>query len=250
MKGVFCLQQAEFDMQKLSKNSLFALAILLLSFGIISAAAAQDSDKLVWSVTPYLWASGTSLDISVQDSGIGGGTEIPFDDLLDVLDAAFQIHVEAGNGNWSGFGDLTYIETSDTVNRPLLVIDSSNKQTVLDAVIAYWPNGVGSQLNVFGGLRYSGFDDRYRFSLGTDPLVEQRSTKDYYDALLGLRYRFDLSERWALLTRGDVSFGDLAEMLTNWGPCGHPCPQDVDGDGSVGFFDLLLLLAAWGPCLG
>jgi hypothetical protein len=26
--------------------------------------------------------------------------------------------------------------------------------------------------------------------------------------LLGLRYRFDLSDRWALLTRGDVSFGD------------------------------------------
>jgi len=34
------------------------------------------------------------------------------------------------------------------------------------------------------------------------------STKDYYDALLGIRYRFDLSGRWALLTRGDFSFGD------------------------------------------
>ena len=45
-------------------------------------------------------------------------------------------------------------------------------------------------------------------SLGTDPLVERRSTKDYYDGLIGLRYRFDLSERWALLTHGDLSFGD------------------------------------------
>jgi len=195
-------------MRKLSRYSISALAILLLSSGLVSTATAQDGDKLAWSVTPYIWASDTSLDISLSDPGISGGTEIKFSDLLDVLDAAFQIHVEAGKGNWSGFGDLTYIETSDTVNRPLLIIDSNNKQTVLDAAIAYWPNGVGSQLNIFGGLRYSGFDDRYRITFNTNPLVEQRSTQDYYDALLGLRYRFDLSERWALLTRGDVSFGD------------------------------------------
>jgi hypothetical protein len=188
------------------RKTVSALPMLFLL--LASSASAQESDKLAWSITPYLWASDTSLDISVIDTGIGGGTEIPFNDLLDVLDAAFQIHVEAGKGNWSGFTDLTYIETSDTVNRPLLIIDTSNKQTMIDAAVAYWPNGVGSSLNFFGGLRYSGFDDRYLFSLGANPLVERRSTKDYYDALLGIRYRFDLSERWALLTRGDISFGD------------------------------------------
>jgi len=182
----------------------------------IRKIASQDSGKLGWSITPYLWASDTSLDMTVTDSGIGGGTEIPFADLLDVLESAFQIHVEAGKGNWSGFGDLTYIETSDTISRPLLIIDTSNKQKVLDAAVAYWPNGVGSQLNFFGGLRYSGFDDRYLFSLGANPLVERRSTKDYYDALLGIRYRFDLSERWALLTRGDISFGE--KQICVWLP--------------------------------
>ena len=40
------------------------------------------------------------------------------------------------------------------------------------------------------------------------PVGERRSTKDYYDALLGLRYRFDFSDRWALLTQADASFGD------------------------------------------
>ncbi len=188
------------------KKAFVALPILF--FALVSTTSAQDSDKFGWSVTPYIWASDTSLDISVRDTGIGGGADIKFSDLLDDLDTAIQIHVEGGKGNWSGFGDLTYIETSDTTQRPLLVVDSNNKTTVLDAAVAYWPNGVGTQLNVFGGLRYSGFDDRYRFTLGTDPLVERRSTKDYYDALLGIRYRFDLSDRWALLTRGDVSFGD------------------------------------------
>ena len=35
----------------------------------------------------------------------------------------------------------------------------------------------------------------------------------YYDALLGLRYRFNLSERWSLDTRGDASFGDSEGTL-------------------------------------
>jgi hypothetical protein len=188
------------------KKAFVALPILF--FALVSTASAQGSDKFGWSVTLYIWASDTSLDISVSDTGIGGGANIKFGDLLDDLDTAIQIHIEGGKGNWSGFGDLTYIETSDTTQRPLLVIDANNKTTVLDAAVAYWPHGVGTQLNLFGGLRYSGFDDSYRITLGTDPLVERRSTKDYYDALLGIRYRFDLSERWAILTRGDVSFGD------------------------------------------
>ncbi len=57
-------------------------------------------------------------------------------------------------------------------------------------------------------MRYTGFDDRYQFSVLGTPAGESRSTQDYVDALLGIRYRFDLSERWSLSTHGDVSFGD------------------------------------------
>ena len=118
--------------------------------------------------------------------------------------------MEGGNGNWTAFSDITYLETSDTTERTFLAIDSKSKQLFLDAAVAWWPNGVLSNLNLYGGLRFSGFDDRYVFRLignGT-VLADRRATKDYYDALLGIRYRFDLSERWALLTQADGSFGD------------------------------------------
>jgi len=190
------------------QSRITSLALLIFFLLPASTALAQNSGEFSWSITPYIWASDTALDLSVVDTEINAGTEIKFSDLLEVLETAFQIHVEGGKGNWSGFGDFTYIETSDTIDRPLLNIDTNSKQTFLDAAVAYWPQGVGSQLNVFGGLRYSGFDDRYTFLLGADPVVERRSSSDYYDALIGARYRFDLSERWALLTRGDVSFGD------------------------------------------
>jgi len=189
------------------KRKTLALLPMLL-FVLATTASAQESNDATWSITPYFWASDTTLDLTVEDTDINGGVKIPFKDLLDVLDVAFQIHVEGGKGKWSGFGDFTYLETSDTIDRPLLNIDTNSKQTFIDAAISYWPNGVGSQLNFYGGLRYSGFDDRYEFLLGADPLVVSRSSNDFYDALVGLRYRFDLSERWGLLTRADLSFGD------------------------------------------
>ena len=50
-------------------------------------------------------------------------------------------------------------------------------------------------------------------------------------------------------TSGDgfVSFADLTELLTAWGPCSC-CPSDLDQTGSVGFGDLSILLTSWGEC--
>lgn len=190
-------------------------AILMLSTLMPAAAAhGQEMDKFGWSITPYLWATETTVDLTFRDADVGAG-EISFSELLDVLDAAFMIHVEGGGGNWSAFGDLTYLKTSDSTERAAFVVDSNSKQLFFDGAVAWWPGGVGSNFSLFGGLRHSGFDDRYTFRLiiNNAPVGERRSTKDYYDALVGLRYRFDLSERWALLTRADTSFGDSEGTL-------------------------------------
>jgi hypothetical protein len=170
-------------------------------------ANAQSGDANNWSITPYIWASDTSLDFTLNGSPVGGA-DLSFGDIIDTVDAAFQVHVEGGKGNWSGFADFTFISTSDSVELPIVRIDTDSEQVVLDVAAAYWPGGVGSPLNLFGGVRYTGFDDTFGFSVGGTPVGETRSTQDYVDALLGIRFRFDLSERWSLLTHGDVSFGD------------------------------------------
>ncbi|MFK7960939.1 MAG: hypothetical protein AB8G96_10485 [Phycisphaerales bacterium] len=45
----------------------------------------------------------------------------------------------------------------------------------------------------------------------------------------------------------EVSFADVLETLSSWGPC-PGCPADLDGSGTVDFTDLLSLLSAFGPC--
>ncbi len=169
------------------------------------------ADGITWSITPYVWVVETKVDLTADGTPVGGAT-VSFNDLLDVTDASFQIFVEGrrSGGNWSAFVDLTYIETSDKDIVGPVRIKTESEQWFVDAAISYWPDGVASGLNLFGGLRFTSHDDRYKFS---DPalgvaLGTLKLDRSFTDLLLGGRYRFDFNESWALQTRADYAFGD------------------------------------------
>ena len=193
---------------KLQKSRLLATTGVCVALAFSTATSAAENSALSWSVTPYIWAPSTTVDLGYQDTNIGG--QIDFKDILDKIDMAFMVHAEGGKGQWSGFADLTYMDASDTDERALLSVDVRSKQVMLDTALAWWPAGVGTSLNVFGGVRYTGFDDRYQFRSAADGtlLASRGSAKDYYDVLLGLRYAHDFSDRWSALGYGDFSFGD------------------------------------------
>jgi len=182
-----------------------AILGVVLFLGTLPASA-QETSGFKWSVSPYIWASRTKADLAFRDESLGGGT-VSFSDLLDQLDSGFMVHFEGGKGHWSLLADVTYLETSDAEQRPVFLVKSAAEATVLDTAVAYWPGGVGSSLSVIAGMRYSGFDNRYRFLLDDLEVARLRDEDDYYDVLLGIRYRFVLGGRWDLLTRADVSFG-------------------------------------------
>lgn len=170
-------------------------------------ALAEESHSFTWSVSPYLWMPTTQLDVSLRDEALGGG-EISFKELLDKTDASLMFVVEGGRDDWSLLLDFAYLEISDSEQRPVLRVDTKARSVMLDAALAYWPAGGRTPLSLIAGIRYHDFDNRFRFRLG-DTLVTEAKAKDgYYDALLGVRYQFDLSPRWDLTTRADTSFGE------------------------------------------
>jgi hypothetical protein len=193
------------------------VAFVLLGLGVVyaSQARADDNGSLAWSVTPYIWATDTKIDLSADGTPIGSG-EISFGDLVDATDASFQVVAEAGRegGNWSAFIDVTYLDTSDDIRKNVegidIRVDTDSEQWFIDAAVAYWPMGEEGGLNVFGGVRYIDLDDEYDFSIGApvNADFDLNSDRDFTDALVGVRYRFDLARHWSLLTRGDYSFGD------------------------------------------
>ena len=62
--------------------------------------------------------------------------------------------------------------------------------------------------------------------------------------------RSPLKQEQILRISGDrvVNITDLLDMLSNWGPCIGPCPQDTNSDGVVNIVDLLDMLSNWGVC--
>jgi len=206
------------NLERILSTPVWAVCLITLTAHLVAAPARGDSTgetasgrKLLWSVTPYIWATDTKYDLTAQGTPIDAG-KVTFDDLLDTTDSSFQIAIESGfeDGYFSAFVDITYLETSDDFSGDLLRLDTQSEQWFIDAALAYWPQGAGSNLNVFGGVRYTDLDDDYKIKArdGGDELLKFGPQRDFYDALVGARYRFDLAERWALLTHADYAYGD------------------------------------------
>ena len=199
----------------LNANCIVRLA--LFAIAIVFACPAIAQEKINWSITPYVWATKTTYDLTADGSPVGAGT-VSFSDLIDATDTTFQIVVEAGRekGYWSLLTDITYIETSDDDTIDVsevgaLRIDTESKQIHADLALSYWPWSEAGGLSILGGIRHTNLDDESRFRLVDPDLGEignVRTDRDFTDALIGARYIYSISERWKLHTRADYGFGD------------------------------------------
>ena len=188
-------------------KATFGLILSLLLPGLLCLDTAA-AEPLRWSVTPYVWATDTTVDFTADGTPIGGA-KVTFSDLVDQTDTSFQIHVEAGRGRFSGFTDLTYLDTSDGLDVGGGVrIETDSEQVIMDLALAFWPGGEEKGLSFIGGVRYTGLDDKHQFKLMGAPVGTLRSDRSFTDLLLGVRYVYPFGGHWSLGTRGDVSFGD------------------------------------------
>jgi hypothetical protein len=198
---------------KISRSLRFPVAaavVTLLSIGAPLASAATDGVR--WSISPYIWASQTKVDLTARGTAIGGGS-ISFGDLVDATDAGFQGVFEVGRGRWSAFVDFTYLETSNRDFRDFFIVKTESEAIVVDAAVSFWPAGEDAGLNLFAGVRYTDLEDKYRFLRDGQQVASLKNARDFTDMLVGLRYILPLGERWALLTKGDYSFGDSEDTF-------------------------------------
>ena len=68
---------------RLSQLSYGFAALACLALLPVTIAHGQQTNDFGWSITPYLWATETRVDLTLRDADIGTG-EISFGDLLDV----------------------------------------------------------------------------------------------------------------------------------------------------------------------
>jgi len=179
----------------------FALPLLLAVF---SASAAEWN----FSLTPYIWGIDTELNTKVDQISV----ETEFQDLVENLDFAAQLHFEALHGNWGLMADVTNLQVSDRTTYDIAQIDTDT-EVWLGEIAGLWAigNEETTRIDLIFGMRVLSLDMKLELqALPPAPaLVSQHSISEtMIDGLVGLRHYQKLGKNWSLIGRGDVATGD------------------------------------------
>lgn len=188
-------------------------ALLLL---LPSTAGAQAADKWEVHVAPlYLWASQMSGEVSVRN--VTTPVYMSFGDAAENLSGIFTFHVEARRSRWGFLADLGYVSLSTgsqiTVpglppGAPARVVSGSvDLSNVVFEVGGSYLVAPAHRLSVIGGLRTYTMAPTISFTAAAASATPVDTSKTAAYGFFGLGYRPKLSDRWTLVTRGDVGGG-------------------------------------------
>ena len=164
-------------------------ALLILLSGTVYAQESWD-----WAFAPYLWTAGVEGDTTLGP--IRADIDLAFSDIVDVLDGAALVHVEAHKSGYALFGDLVYLgtEPEDNVEFDALIVEAG--------YLHKFPSSTGIN-GLELGVRYWDFD--LAITPGPFPTVE--GSEDWVDAFVGFRRDRPISERWRYVARANLGAG-------------------------------------------
>jgi opacity protein-like surface antigen len=180
---------------------------------------AANDNQWHYSAGVYLWAAGMGGETSD-----GTDFDISFSDLADNLNLGLMAAFGARKGEWELIADLLYLDISakDTITTSIPVgpgaidvnakaeLDLTGSVLKLRAGYNLMDEG-GNQLGLFGGARYLDLDadvDISNTALGPERSISLSESGDVWDAIVGVKGRVALAERWWIPYYLDVGTGD------------------------------------------
>jgi len=198
-------------------------------------AAAQQGDGWKFSGAVYGW-----LPVIENELPTGQKVKITRSDILDNLDMTFMGRGRAAQGRWSLTTDLVYFKLSTNNEEQLLPLLALRKLQLEASLVKpsvgyrFYESG-GSSAEVYVGGRY--FWLKTTLGLKTLPPAPSNQYQDSdsdsrWDAMVGIRGRYALTDRWYAYYGGDVGGGDSDSV--------------VDLAAGAGYqFGRLAVVAAW-----
>ncbi len=90
------------------KAAAAVMALMLTLISLTAYAQEKESDGWQFKLTPYVWAVGLDGDMVVKGTPIE--LDLDFDELLDDVEFAGQVHFGAKKGDWSFVVDTTIVK--------------------------------------------------------------------------------------------------------------------------------------------
>lgn len=205
--------------------------------GLPVVAAAQDSDKWQFQVTPYLWLPTIGGDVNHDPPPAGGeapAIEVGPTDWLELLNGAAMLNGSARKGRFSVAADFIWLSMESDKDRVKSVSDGTivdvsadlATESDLDGVTwtlvggyTLWEEG-NSIVDLIAGVRYFDITITTNWNLSVDiagpgggvVLPAQGSIEtgtELWDGLLGVRGHFGIGEgKWSVPFYLDVGTGD------------------------------------------
>jgi hypothetical protein len=224
------LERSE-KMKSVNKSMRYGLLLIVafLAIGFLSSAQGQvpimDEKPNQWQFTwgPYIWMTGLNGNVTVK--GIDSHVDASFTDLAKHMDMAFSSHVELQKEPWSVYLDPWYAKLSDSKNVVLPTlgprsVEVTVKQNIFEFGGTYrlgtWVTGsssyskMGLELLAGGRYWYTNVD------VDLTPGTSNDKSKDWLDPIVGGRLKMGLTEKLALLLRGDIGgFGVGSDFSYN-----------------------------------
>jgi hypothetical protein len=176
-------------------NTRTALAAATFAAGMLGgwSAAAQEADS-DWHVrlTPYIWATGISGDVTAPYPLPGREVEADFGDILDHINGAFLGTADVRYQRFGVLGDVVYLnvgggKTRNPTNLP--TIGTKVKLATTTATLAGYyrvHDGERGSVDLLGGLRYDHFETKLSATAG-GPGIGRKVSKEWTDPIVGVR---------------------------------------------------------------
>jgi len=182
------------------------------------------TEKWQFVFSPYFWMAGLHGTTGGPNRTIQ--VDERFSDIFGSLKFAFMGVFEAHKGNWAIQSDVEFVSIEEDKATPGPLFSSANakvKSFVFTPEVGYkiYGDDKGSFVHVMGGTRIWHISTDLAFNAGILPAVEIKSSRNWVDAVGGLRGKAALSEKVFLMGRFDLGGGGSKFTWQAFGGVGY-----------------------------
>lgn len=189
----------------LASGTLCVHAGETLAPAAVITPAAESSD---WEFTLGVYSPMMGLEGDVGVAGRTAAIDIPFEDVLEDLDAGFMAALEARRGPWSVTGDFIWLKLSDSADlSPSASVNFKQEEILASIALGYEIYADDrTRIDLLAGGALTDQEAELRFTdSSTNPStrISVSGSQTWIDPFVGLRLRHQISERWGLFARFD-----------------------------------------------
>ena len=190
---------------------VFVVAGVMLCAADMSAQSVspQVSDEWQLEVVPYLWGSGMEGEVGIGDHT--ADVDASFRNILSHLHLAAMGLIELRRDRMVAVTDLIYTDLRGQHATPgplFSSVDPEQKLVILTSEGGYRIMDTdGASVDVVGGVRYWHLNSRLQFEAGLSPEIDLQASRNWVDAIGGMRARSALGDKWWVNAYGDVGGG-------------------------------------------